>query len=229
MIRQEYDLIIIGGGAGGFAAAIRANALGTKTLMVNHGLPPGGTCVNVGCVPSKTLLWAGEVIHLAKNHGIPGLEIEVKNFDFAKIVQHELDLVEKLRAEKYQKVLACLENVSYLEGGASFISSSQIEVNNQTYQAKKFIIAAGSTSAVPQIENIQDIGYINHIEALKLKRQPGELIIVGAGPVGLEFAQMYARFGTKVTMLHRSAAIFRGEEELMPMFPKLILSAKPKD
>ena len=145
---NEYDLIIIGGGAGAFASAIKANDLGAKTLMVNKGLPLGGTCVNVGCVPSKTLLWAGEVMHQAMNHGIPGIDIEVRNFDFASVVQHELDLVEKLREEKYEKVLRNLENVTHLEGRASFVSANEIEVNGQNYKGKKFVIAAGSTTTV---------------------------------------------------------------------------------
>jgi len=211
---EEYDLIIIGGGAGAFASAIKANELKAKTLMVNKGLPLGGTCVNVGCVPSKTLLWAGEVMHLAKNHKIPGIDIEVKNFDFAQVVQHELDLVTKLREEKYEKVLRQLENVIHAEGKAQFVSPNNIEVNGQKYQAKKFIIAAGSTATVPPIENIQEVGYLTHIEALQIKKQPKELIVVGAGPVGLELTQMYSRFGTKVTILHRGSSIFKGEEEL---------------
>lgn len=211
---EEYNLIIIGGGAGAFASAIKANELKTKTLMVNQGLPLGGTCVNVGCVPSKTLLWAGEVMHLAKNHNIPGIDIEVKNFDFAQVVQHELDLVTKLREEKYEKVLSQLENVTHAEGKAQFVSPNEIEVNGQKYQAKKFIIAAGSTATVPPIDGIKEVGYLTHIEALQVKQQPKELIVVGAGPVGLEFAQMYSRFGTKVTVLHRGASIFKGEEEL---------------
>ncbi len=74
---EKFDLIIIGGGAGGFAAAIRANELKAKTIMINAGLPLGGTCVNVGCVPSKALLYAGEVLHLVKSHGIPGIELNV--------------------------------------------------------------------------------------------------------------------------------------------------------
>ncbi len=205
---KEYDLIIIGGGAGAFASAIKANELKAKTLLINRGLPLGGTCVNVGCVPSKTLLWAGEVMHQAKNHGIPGVEIEVKNFDFAQVVQHELDLVAKLRAEKYEKVLNGLENVTYIEGRVSFVSPNEIEVNGQKYQAKKFIIAAGSTATVPPIEGIKDVGYLTHIEALQIKNQPKELIVVGAGPLGLEFAQMFARFGTKVTILQRNVSIF---------------------
>ncbi|MBI2040055.1 FAD-dependent oxidoreductase [Candidatus Microgenomates bacterium] len=139
---NEFGLIIIGGGAGAFAAAIKANQLEAKTLLVNKGLPLGGTCVNVGCVPSKTLLWAGEVMHQAKSHGIPGIDIEVKNFDFAKVVQHELDLVAKLRAGKYEKVLNGLENVTHIEGKASFVSPNEIEASGQKYQAKKFIIAA---------------------------------------------------------------------------------------
>jgi len=231
MKMNEYDLIIIGGGAGAFAAAIKANELGVKTLMVNKGLPLGGTCVNVGCVPSKTLLWAGEVMHLAKHHGIPGIDIEIKNFDFATVVQHELDLVEKLRAEKYEKVLGNLENVTHLEGQAVFVSQNEIEVDpsassgqvGQTYTAKKFIIAAGSTATVPSIKGIKEVGYLTHIEALQIKNLPKELIVIGAGPVGLEFAQMYSRFGTKVTILHRSSSIFSpGEEELTTRLAEIL-------
>jgi mercuric reductase len=211
----KFDLIIIGGGAGAFAAAIRANELGAKTALINSGLPWGGTCVNVGCVPSKTLLWAGEILHHAKNHGISGIELEVKNFDFQKVMQDELFLVEKLRQEKYEKVLKNLEKVAAIEGKAKFVSQSEIEVNGEKLSAEKFIIATGSTANVPAIEGIGEVGFITHIEALKLKKQPKELIVVGAGPLGLEFAQMFSRFGTKVTILQRGPSIFpQGEKEL---------------
>ena len=261
---EDFDLIIIGGGAGAFAAAIKANELGAKTLMVNQGLPLGGTCVNVGCVPSKTLLWAGEVMHQAKHHGIPGIDIEIKSFNFEKVVQDELALVEKLRKEKYEKVLKHLEHVTHAEGRAEFVSKNEVEIvliksnhhrhsgkrsasrisnddkrfwtsqndeiemtfqtgsKPQKVQSKKFIIAAGSTVTVPPIEGIREVGYITHIEALKLKQQPKELIVIGAGPVGLEFAQMYARFGTKVTILHRGSSIFRGEEELITRLAEIL-------
>ncbi len=212
---NEFDLIIIGGGAGAFAAAIKADELGAKTLMVNKGLPLGGTCVNVGCVPSKTLLWVGEIMHQAKYHGIPGLDIKVKNFDFAAAVRHELDLVNKLRAEKYENVLSSLKNVTHLDGKATFISPHEIEVDGQTYSAQKFIIATGSTATVPNVEGINEVGFVTHVEALQLKQLPRELLVMGAGPVGLEFAQMYARFGTKVTLLHHSDSIFsRAEAQL---------------
>ncbi|MBI3335865.1 MAG: FAD-dependent oxidoreductase, partial [Candidatus Portnoybacteria bacterium] len=139
---QKFDLIIIGGGAGAFAAAIRANELKVKTAIVNAGLPLGGTCVNVGCVPSKRLLYAGEVLHHAKHHGVAGVELEVKNFDFQKVVQDELSLVEKLRQEKYEKVLKNLEYVTAIEGKAKFVSQNEVEVNGEKLSAEKFIIAA---------------------------------------------------------------------------------------
>src|SRR5436309_12691974 len=107
----SYDLLIVGGGAGAFAAAIRANELGARTAMVNAGLPLGGTCVNVGCVPSKTLIHAASVVHLARNHGLPGIDLELKSFDFVRVIEHELELVATLRREKDEIVLLNLEHV----------------------------------------------------------------------------------------------------------------------
>ena len=212
---KQYDLIIIGGGATAFATAIRAHELKAKTALVNTGLPLGGNCVNVGCVPSKKLLWAGEVMHLAKNHGISGIDIEVKNFDFQKVIEEELNLVSMLRKEKYEKVLKNLSLITVIDGKAKFVSKNEIEVNpsinsgqvGEKLTASKFVIATGSTANIPPINGIREVGYITHVEALKLKQQPKELIIIGAGAVGIEFAQMYARFGTKVTVLQRGSVI----------------------
>ena len=212
---NTYDLVIIGGGAGAFAAAIKANELEAKIAMINAGLPLGGTCVNVGCVPSKTLLWAGEVMHNAKSHNLAGIELNVKKFDFNKVVSDELALVERMRQEKYEKVLKHLEHVEFIEGQAKFISEKEIQVNGEKLSAGKFIIATGSTARTPDMKNIHKVGFITHIEALKLKKQPKELVIIGAGPLGVEFAQMFARFGTKVTILQRRDSILPfAEKEL---------------
>ncbi len=212
---KTFDLIIIGGGAGAFAAAIRANELKAKTAMINSGLPLGGTCVNVGCVPSKRLLRAGEVLHLAQNHKIPGIELEVKNIDFLTLIEDELNLVSQMRKEKYEKVLGALESVSFLEGYAKFISQNEIRVNEETLRAEKIIIATGSKAAVPPIEGIDETGYVTHIEALKLEQLPENLIIIGAGPVSIEFAQMFSRFGSKVTIVKRSPGILRFAEPIL--------------
>jgi mercuric reductase len=194
---KAFDLVIIGGGAGAFAAAIRANGLKAKTAMINSGLPLGGTCVNVGCVPSKRLLRAGEVLHLAQNHKIPGIKLEVKNIDFPTLIEDELDLVSQMRREKYEKVLGALASVSLLEGYAKFISQNEIRVNQETLRAEKIIIATGSKAAVPPIEGIEETGYVTHIEALKLKQLPKKLVIIGAGAISIEFAQMFSRYGSR--------------------------------
>lgn len=203
---KNYDLIIIGGGAAAFGAAIRADALKARTALVNTGLPLGGTCVNVGCVPSKKLLYAGELLHHAAA-GVPGVQLAVKSFDFRKVVRSELALVGKLRREKYKKVLANLKHVTVFQGTARFVSDSEVEVNGARLRAGKILIAAGSTANVPPIEGLREAGFVTHIGALRLARLPRELVIIGAGPVGLEFAQMYSRFGTKVTLLQRGQSI----------------------
>lgn len=220
---MRYDLAIIGGGAGAFAAAIKANELGAKTVLINDGLPLGGTCVNVGCVPSKTLLHAAELLHTAKHHDIPGLELEVKTADYGAIVADELALVERLRAEKYEQVLAGLDNLTFMQGRAVFVSPDTVRVGDQQVQAFKFIIATGSTASVPDIEGLAEAGYITHVEAMSLKTIPKRLAVVGAGPLGLELAQLYARFGSHVTILQKADSIMpEAEPELAAHLEELL-------
>jgi mercuric reductase len=179
----------------------------------------------VGCVPSKRLLRAGEILHLAKNHKIPGVELEVKKFDFPTLIQDELNLVSQMRREKYENVLGALESVSLLEGYAKFISQNEIRVNQETLRAEKFIIATGSKATVPPIEGLEQAGYVTHIEALKPEQLPQKLIIIGAGPVSIEFAQMYSRFGSKVTIVKRSPGILRfAEPELTDRLAQILQS-----
>ncbi len=207
-----YDLIIIGGGAGAFAATIKANDLGAKTALINDGLPIGGTCVNVGCVPSKTLLHAAELLHTAKHHGVPGIEFAINQADFAAVVTDEIALVEQLREKKYEQVLQGLSNVTFIKGKATFISQRKVKVGEQEFEADRFIIATGSTAIVPEVEGLVEAGYITHVEAMQLKTVPKRLVVIGAGAVGLELAQMYGRFGSKVTILQRASSIMPSAE-----------------
>lgn len=212
---MQYDLIIIGGGAGGVAAALAANGLKAKTLLINGGLPLGGTCINVGCVPSKKLIWSANQIYNAQYNKTPGISFEV-SFNFQEIVQDELNLVKTLQKEKYADVIQSLEHVTFIEGNAAFINPFEIIVNNKdSCSAKKFIIAVGSTANILPIEGINEVGFITHVQAVSLKQLPKELTVIGAGPVGLEFAQMFSRLGSKVTILQNSDSIFPyGEPEL---------------
>jgi len=213
--KKVYDLIIIGAGAGGFASAIKVNEMGVKALMINDGLPLGGTCVNVGCVPSKRLQWAGYIKYLIKNHRIKGITAEIKKYDFKKIIEEEINLVNEMRNKKYEYVLENLKNVTFLKGKAKFVSKNEIEINGETYKGNKFVIAVGSTARVPDIKGIEKIGFITHIEALKLKEIPSRMAVIGAGPLGLEFSQIFSRFGSKVAIFSKYNRVFpKGEREV---------------
>jgi mercuric reductase len=219
----RFDLVILGGGTAAVAAAIQANEMGATVALVNGGLPLGGTCVNVGCVPSKALLHAAEVVHLARHHGIPGLDIDVRNIDFAQVVQGELDLVKALRHQKYEAVLPELDNVTVVEGMARFVGPHDVAVNGQKLTAEKVIVATGSTATVPPIAGIGNVEYLTHVEALQLKQLPESMVIIGGGPLGVEFAQLYARFGTRVTVLQRAESIVaQAEWELTQRLTELL-------
>lgn len=207
-MHYEYDLIILGGGAGAFAAAIKANEYQAKTLMINTGLPLGGTCVNVGCVPSKHLLAVGELKHDAEQPRFAALTIPRVEFDFARAIEEEHEIVAALREQKYENVLANLEHVTHLEARARFVSAHTVEANGRQYSADRFFIAVGSTALPPAIEGIEQVGYLTHIEALRNKTLPRRLLIVGAGPVALEFAQMFRHFGSEVTLLARGERLY---------------------
>lgn len=218
---DKYDLVILGGGAGAFAAAIKTNDLGAKTALINTGLPLGGTCVNVGCVPSKTLLKIGEIAYYG-NHGFDAISGKLE-VNFEKAIKHELGLVDKMRHDKYVNVLSNLENVAHFEGKAKFVSKNEVTVGNKKLYGEKFVIATGSTALPLKLDGIDKVDYITHIDALKLKKQPKSMVIIGAGPLGLEFGQMYHHFGTKVTILHKDQFVMpRTEPELSEALQKYL-------
>jgi mercuric reductase len=211
-MKDKYQLIIIGGGAGGVATAIKANELKISTLIINSILPLGGTCVNVGCVPSKYMIERSKYIFDIKNPRFDSITISDLNFNFKDIVDSQIKFVESMREEKYEKVLSSLENVDFLEGKASFVSEKKIIVKDKIIEGGKFIIAVGSTANIPQIPGIEEIDYITHIEALHMKDVPEDLIVIGSGAVALEFAQMYSHLGSNVTMIVRGDKLFKETE-----------------
>ncbi len=201
---SEFDFIIIGGGAAAFAAATRAAELGARTAMINDGLPLGGTCVNVGCVPSKHLLAVGEAYFYG---GRPRFEA-IRNgrpwaFDFRAAIEEKRRLVAALRASNYADVLGALKSVEYIEGQARFVPPGAVTVNGRTLTAPRFLIATGSRPSVLPFPGIEDVAFITSREAMELDALPRTMIVIGAGPVGLELGQMFLHFGTEVTVLEK--------------------------
>jgi mercuric reductase len=209
---NNYDLIIIGGGSSAFSAALKANGLKLKTLLVNGGLPLGGTCVNIGCVPSKFLIRAAETIHRASHSSFKGINTVKPTFDFKQIIQQKRELVSELQKKKYLNLLTDLEYVKVIEGFAQFESTKTIVVNgNEKHTALKFIIATGSSTAIPTIEGLDKVPYLTSESLFELEELPQSLIILGAGYIALEIAQAYQRFGTQVTIIQRSENILSKE------------------
>lgn len=209
---KTYDLAVVGGGAAAFAAAIKAADLGAKVAMIEKGAL-GGTCVNVGCVPTKFLLTAGERWHSAKNHAFDGLEVEPKRLDFARLMAQKDEMVLGQRKAKYSAVLDGLDSVDLIEGHARFLSDHELAVDgNGTIIADKFIIATGSSAQVVKIPGLEDVDYLTNIEALELKELPRSMIVLGGRAVGLEFGQIFSRLGAQVTILQRSPRIIPEEE-----------------
>ncbi len=213
---KNFDLIILGQGSAAFAAAIKANDLGIKTAMVGgnatNGTLIGGTCVNVGCVPSKRLITAGNFFYHASHNSFEGINYGKGKLDFKKLIKQKDKLVEKFRKEKYENVIKSLENVVYIQGKGEFISENEVEVNGEILKGKKFLIATGARANILPISGLEKIKYITNEEALNLKSLPKSLCVIGGRALGLEFAQMFAHFGTKVTVLQRSDRIIPEEE-----------------
>jgi mercuric reductase len=220
MRQNEYDLVIIGNGAAAFAAAIKADELGKKVAFIQGGTL-GGTCVNVGCVPSKRMLAAGEVVKSTLKHDLGRGTIQrphSEKFSFENLVKSKNQMVAVLRQEKYENVLkGTSSNVDVYKGRGKFTSRNQVNVRtqsgkNSTITGRSFLIATGSSPSVPQFEGMRDENYWTNVEALSPEFHPRSLIIIGGRALGLEFAQMYARLGTKVTLLQRSKTIIPNEE-----------------
>ncbi|MBI5553690.1 MAG: mercury(II) reductase [Candidatus Diapherotrites archaeon] len=218
-MQETFDLIIVGAGAAGFAAAMKANELKAKTLLINNNaVGLGGTCVNVGCLPTKHLLYIAEQLHLANNLPFKGMNGKA-SIDFSTIINEKDKLVEKLRNKKYVEVLESLPNVTFIEGQARLVSQTEIQVNAEKFKGQKFVVAAGSQTLIPQIQGMDKIDYLTNIEALSLKKQPKSMIVLGGGALGVEFAQLFSRFGTKVCLLQRADRLVPREE---PELAKLL-------
>ncbi len=200
----EYDLVIIGSGAAGVSAATTAVHLGASRIAVVERGPLWGTCVNTGCIPSKFLLTLAGYAYY-RGHGHPGVHTESR-LDLEEVLTEKNALQESLREKKRDNLFSRL-GVELIEGEAKFLSPHALQAGTRKLTSKRFIIATGSSPAIPPVEGIGSVPFMTSSEALSPERIPGTLIIIGGRAQGLEFAQLYAHLGTKVTVLQRSPRI----------------------
>jgi len=199
----DYDLIIIGAGPGGYVAAIRAAQLGMKVACVEKEATLGGTCLNVGCIPSKALLYSSEkyaeLLHQTEDHGIKIGKVEL---DLAKLMQRKEKIVKQLTAGI--GFLFKKNKITHINGTASFVDEQNIKVKSSKeskLSAKNFIIATGSSSiAIPSIP-IDEKSTVTSTGALSLSSVPKTMLVIGGGYIGLEMGSVWSRLGTKVTVV----------------------------
>jgi len=208
----HYDLLILGGGSAGFAAAIKAADLGARVAMVEGGTL-GGTCVNVGCIPSKTLLRAAAAQHGRVAHGFRGIATTDGAPDWPTVRAEKDALVAELRRSKYWNVLRAYPAITLFEERATFRSPREVRLaSGRALTAGKIVVATGASAWAAPIPGLGAAGYLDSTGAMALERLPESLLVIGASAVGLELGQLFARLGVPVTVLEAEPRVVPAED-----------------
>jgi len=196
----SYDVIIIGGGPGGYVCAIRCAQLGLKTACVEGRETLGGTCLNVGCIPSKALLHASHMLHEAEHNFVKmGLKGKSPSVDWTQMQSYKDDVIGQ--NTKGIEFLFKKNKVDWIKGWASIPAAGKVQVGDEVYDAKNIIIATGSeASSLPGVEVDEKI-VVTSTGALSLPKVPKKMVVIGAGVIGLEMGSVYARLGAEVTVV----------------------------
>ena len=205
MNAERYDLIVLGSGsAARDGAGKAAREHGARVALIEHWLW-GGSCPHVACRPTKAYVVAAELMHDVRHHAAErGIDLPEPAVRLAQTRKWK----DSLRRDQ-QSWLQTLQGAGYsvVPGTASFVDARTVRVSDQELSGERILIATGSRTAVPPVPGIEDIEWIDHVSALELDEVPESLLIVGAGPVGLEFAQIFARFGSRVTIVNTGPQI----------------------
>src|ERR671936_462627 len=216
----DYDLIAIVSGSAAFASAIRATEHGARVALVERGTV-GGTCVNVGCIPSKQLLAASDAYHAAGHHPFSGVSTSQGDVDLAALVGAKAAVVEELRREKYLD-LAGDYGFDIIRGEARFAGPSAVAVDGRELSAGHLLIATGAAPLIPPIPGLEEAGYLTSTTAMELSDLPASVVVIGGNYIGLELGQMFANLGSNVTVLEARDQIAPFEE---PEIAEVLTSA----
>ncbi len=208
---EQFDVIVIGGGPAGLVASKVLVAFGKKTALVEKA-KLGGDCTHSGCIPSKTLLKSASVYFHAKNISKYGLSSNDIEIDTSKVLLHVRSVVDEVYSHETPEVFR-KAGVHVLEGEAKFKSPKEVIIENKAYFAKKFIIATGSSPAIPAISGIENINYLTNENIFLQDKIPSSLIVIGTGAIGIEMATAFNRLGSKVTLVSRRQGILKQNDE----------------
>lgn len=213
----EKDIVIIGSGSTAFAAALRAQALGAKVVMIEKSVL-GGTCINWGCIPSKTLIHGAFFRHAAQAGAAVGVGSSTDGIDFSHLFARKESVVEHLRQTRYLDVLKQAPAVTVVKGTARFVAPDTIQVADQILHSSRILIACGGMPRTIAITGLDQTPHLDSRSALLLKTLPSSVIIVGGGVIAVELGQMYLRMGSRVTILEHGP-------RLLPMVEQELVAA----
>jgi pyruvate/2-oxoglutarate dehydrogenase complex dihydrolipoamide dehydrogenase (E3) component len=226
MAKYDYDIGIIGAGAGGLTVAAGSAQLGAKTLLIEKEKELGGDCLHFGCVPSKTLIRSAHVYHLMKNaerFGLP--KIDVPPVEFSNISERVKSVIKDIQHhDSVERFCGLGARVEF--GHPNFIDEHAIRLNGKHYSARSWVIASGSSAIIPPIKGLDRTPHITNREIFYLDHLPESLIILGAGPIGVEMAQAFNRFGTAVTVVDMAPQILPKDDSDLANEVMGILSAE---
>ncbi|HHJ40253.1 MAG: mercuric reductase [Methylothermaceae bacteria B42] len=212
---ESLTIAIIGSGSAAFACALKAIERGVKKIyLIEKNSIIGGTCVNVGCVPSKIMIRSAYVAYLQRAHPFQGIEHHQPQIDRAKLVAQQQNRVQELRSAKYEDILAAHPEIQLIRGTAAFADPQTLIITlpdgqTQTLSADRILIATGSSPAIPPIPGLKATPFWTSTEALIAEKLPKHLVVIGSSVVALELAQAYLRLGSKVTLLARHTLLYR--------------------
>ncbi|MDL1970168.1 MAG: dihydrolipoyl dehydrogenase [Candidatus Desulfofervidaceae bacterium] len=225
-MKKEFDVLVIGAGPGGYTAAIRAAQLGGRVAIIEKG-DLGGTCLNKGCIPTKSLIASVHVLNWLKKAEEFGIKVETKGVDFSAIMARQEKIVKQLR--NGVGVLLKSYGIEVIKGRASFISPSEIKVEDNTFNIQKCIIATGSIPSPISGIDIDGENIMTSDDILELGQIPSSLLIIGGGVIGLEFACIFQVLGTKVMVIEALPRILPGEDRELSRMLERILKSKGID
>ncbi len=228
MTVQKYDAIIIGTGQSGPSLAARMVKEGWKTAIVERKLF-GGTCVNVGCIPTKTLVASARVAHMARRAAEFGVVLDGPVQVDMKRVKERKDEIVRQSNEGVSNWLKNMDGLTVFEGHARFESPSRVRVGDQTLEADKIFINVGGRAVIPDIPGLDDVDYLTNSSMMDLDFLPEHLIVIGGSYIGLEFGQMYRRFGSRVTIVQRGDRLIARDDEDVSAAVKEVLENEGVD
>jgi pyruvate/2-oxoglutarate dehydrogenase complex dihydrolipoamide dehydrogenase (E3) component len=221
----KYDAIVIGTGQAGPSLAVRLAGTGRKVAIIERKRL-GGTCVNNGCIPTKTLVASARAAHVARRAGDYGVTIRGAIAVDMKKVKMRKDAVVRQSSEGLEKWLKNTQNLTVIEGRARFTDARRVRVGDELLEADKFFINVGGRASIPPLRGIDQVSYLNNSTMMDVDFLPEHLIVIGGSYVGLEFAQMYRRFGSEVTVVERGPRLIHREDEDVTENIKTILEGE---